>query len=82
MSFNQLIKKRYSVRAYKSDPVAEELIGKILEAAQLAPTAANRQPLQIFVIKTEGREEKLKRVYGNPWFTQAPFVIAVCGFTK
>ena len=29
------------------------------------------------MIRTEGREEELRRVYGSRWFTQAPLVIAV-----
>jgi nitroreductase len=78
MDFGELIAKRYSVRAYKPDPVPEELLGKVLEAARLAPTAANRQPFQVYVVSTAGREEELRRVYHRPWFVQAPLVICVC----
>ena len=42
MDFFELIEKRYSVRAYQSRPVEAEKLNKILEAANLAPTAANR----------------------------------------
>ena len=56
MEFSELIRTRYSVRAYKPDPVGEEELQKVLEAARLAPTAANRQPFQLIVIHTEGRE--------------------------
>ena len=45
MSFREMIKKRYSVRSYKPDPVEKEKLEMILEAARLAPTAANRQPI-------------------------------------
>jgi nitroreductase len=41
MEFFDLITKRYSVRAYQSKPVEQEKLDKILEAANLAPTAAN-----------------------------------------
>ena len=44
MEFNDLIKKRYSVRAYKPDPIEDEKLNFVLEAARLAPSAANRQP--------------------------------------
>ena len=43
MNFFELIEKRYSVRSYRPDPVEEEKLGMILEAARLAPTAANRR---------------------------------------
>ena len=74
MEFAELIEKRYSVRAYKSDLVDDDKLQQVLEAARLAPTAANRQPFQLIVIHTEGREAELKRVYGRDWFVQAPVV--------
>ncbi|MCX7681112.1 MAG: nitroreductase family protein [Anaerolineae bacterium] len=79
MEFSDLIRNRYSVRAYKPDPVEDEKLQYVLEAARLAPTAANRQPFQLIVIHTAGREEELGRVYGAPWFVQAPLVICICG---
>jgi len=79
MRFAELIEKRYSVRAYKPDPVEEEKLQQVLEAARLAPTAANRQPFQIIVIRTAGREAELGRIYGKDWFVQAPLVICACG---
>ncbi len=78
MDYSELVKARYSVRAYKSDPVEDDKLHRILEAARLAPTAANRQPVQIIVAKTEGRQDELRRVYRSDWFVQAPLVICVC----
>lgn len=79
MDFSELIKARSSVRAYKADPVEDEKLQQVLEAARLAPTAANRQSFQIIVVKTAGREEELGRVYGRDWFVQAPLVVCACG---
>jgi nitroreductase len=78
MDFLELIKKRYSVRAYKSDPVEDEKLEQVLDAARLAPTASNRQPFQFIVIHTAGRESELKRIYRAAWFSQAPLVICAC----
>jgi nitroreductase len=78
MDFRELIKRRYSVRAYKPDPVEDEKLREVLQAACVAPTAANRQPLQFVVIHTAGREAELKRVYRSHWFTNAPIVICAC----
>ena len=78
MEFSDLINERYSVRSYKSDPVEEAVLQQVLEAARLAPTAANRQPFDVVVIHTTGREEQLKRIYGRDWFVQAPLLICVC----
>jgi len=79
MEFAELIRKRYSVRAYRSVPVEEEKLQFVLEAARLAPTAANRQAFQIIVIHTAGREAELKRIYKAEFFTQAPIVLAAVG---
>lgn len=78
MQFSELISARYSVRAYRPDPVEEEKLVAVLQAARLAPTAANRQPFQLVVMHTAGREAEIGQVYGRPWFVQAPLVIAVC----
>ena len=79
MEFLELIEKRYSVRAYKPDPVEEEKLQQVLQAARLAPTAANRQPFQLIVVHTAGREAELRRIYNRDWFVQAPLVICACG---
>lgn len=81
MEFSELITRRYSVRAYKPDPVEEDKLQEVLEAARLAPTANNQQPFQLIVIHTAGREEDLKRIYAPGWFVQAPFVVCACGLS-
>ncbi len=77
MEFNELIKHRYSVRAYRPDPVPPDKLQRILEAARLAPTAANRQPFRLLVINTRRHEEELRRLYHREWFTQAPLIIGI-----
>jgi nitroreductase len=81
MEFEQLIRARYSVRAYRDDPIPEHVLAKVLEAGRLAPTAANRQAFAILVIHTADRQEELKRIYGRDWFVQAPLVLGVCNLT-
>lgn len=78
MEFEDLIKERYSVRSYQPRPVEDEKLEKVLDAARLAPTAANKQPFQLIVVKTKGLEDELKRVYHADWFSQAPLVICAC----
>lgn len=79
MDFLELASSRYSVRAYKSQAVEEEKLLQVLEAARLAPTAVNYQPIQIIIIHTSGREEELRRIYNKDWFVSAPIVICGCG---
>ena len=79
MGFLELVRKRYSVRAYKSDPVEDDKLQKVLEAARLAPTACNLQPFQFIVIHTKGKEAELRHIYSASWFVQAPIIICACG---
>lgn len=78
MLFAELIKNRYSVRSYKPDIVEDHKLAQVLEAARLAPTAANRQPFQLILISTAGRKEELNRIYSRDFFTEAPLVICAC----
>ncbi len=82
MEFLELVKQRYSVRAYKSTPIEDEKLQGVLEAARLAPTASNRQPFQLIVIHTKGRDEELRRIYSSPWFVEAPIVVCICGISS
>ncbi len=82
MEYTDLISARYSVRAYRPDPVEDEKLQEILDAARLAPTAANRQPFKIIVMHTAGREAEIGRIYHRPWFVQAPLVIGVCAISS
>jgi nitroreductase len=82
MKFSKLVAARYSVRAYRSDPVEDEKLQAVLEAARLAPTAANRQPIQLVVMHTAGRDDELGKIYQRPWFVQAPLLIAVCAISS
>jgi nitroreductase len=78
MDLFEVIERRYSVRAYEPKPVEEDKLQRILEAARLAPTAANRQPVRIIVVPTQGRQEALLRIYGREWFVEAPWVLCIC----
>lgn len=82
MEYFELIAARYSVRAYRPDLVEDEKLQAVLNAARLAPTAANRQPIQLIAMHTAGREEEIGKIYRRPWFVQAPIVIAVCAISS
>jgi nitroreductase len=80
MTFLELARTRCSIRGYKPDPVEPEKLAQVLEAAQMAPTAGNRQRFRLVVIHTEGREEELRRIYDRDWFVQPPLVICACRY--
>jgi nitroreductase len=52
-----VITSRRSIRRYKPDPIPDEMIDKILEAARWAPTGENHQPWRLIVV----RDQKMKK---------------------
>lgn len=75
MSFLELAKERYAVRAFKDTPVEEDKIGLILEAAKLAPTACNNQPQKIYVVKSKEKLAALAQI--TPCTFSAPLVFVI-----
>ena len=78
MDYQKLIRTRRSIRGYRPDPVPEDVLQRILDAARVAPTAANRQPFQLIVITDPSTRARLKEVYDRDWFWTAPVIIAGC----
>jgi nitroreductase len=78
MDFYDVIKQRRSVRAYRNTPVEQEKLARVLEAARLAPTAANRQPIQLYVIRKKELRRRLMEAYSQQWFADAPIIICAC----
>lgn len=66
--FLTLTHERYSCRSFTDQSVEEDKIQKILEAGLDAPTAVNKQPVKIWVIRSE---EALQKAYSC---TKFPFV--------
>lgn len=57
--FLELVKRRRSIRRFKPDPLPDELVEKIIEAARWAPSGANSQPWEFLVIKKPETREKI-----------------------
>lgn len=75
MDFLEIAKKRYSVRNYSGRKVEAEKLDKILQAAHVAPTAANLQPVHLIAVQEKEGLEKIGKsanIYG------APLAVIVC----
>ena len=53
MELSEAIKGRRSVRRFRPDPVQRDVIERILELAQWAPSAMNRQDWRFIVVEGE-----------------------------
>lgn len=63
--FLDLVRKRRSIRAFKPDPVPDEYIQKILEAARWAMSGANGQPWEFIVVTDKALREKIVEICGQ-----------------
>ena len=75
MNFIEIAKKRYSVRNYSSKKVEKEKLDKILQAAHVAPTAANLQPVHLIAVESK---EGLEKISKGANIYNAPLAIIVC----
>ena len=62
MEFLELAKARYSVRKFTEQAIEKEKLDRILEAGNVAPTAANYQPQKIYVLQSEDALAKINVV--------------------
>ncbi|KAA6231809.1 nitroreductase [Chlorobium phaeovibrioides] len=79
MSFLQLAAERCSTRSFRTDPIPDEVIGRILEAGRLAPSAKNLQPWHFTLVQTPAMLEKVHACYSRNWFHTAPAILIVSG---
>jgi len=50
MDFMEIVKSRRTIRFFRQDPVAEEVLVELVEAARVAPSASNGQPLEYVIV--------------------------------
>ncbi len=83
MDVFQAIQARRSIRRFRPDPVAPELITRCLEAARLAPSGSNAQPWKLIVVRDAERRAGLMRAaHGQAMIGAAPVVIVLAGDHK
>ena len=56
-----------AVRRLRPDPIPEDVLGRVLEAATWAPTGGNAQPWRIIVVTDPTKKASLQQLYVGPW---------------
>lgn len=74
-AFLRLAAARYSCRSFAPGSISEAELSSLVEAARLAPTAVNKQPVHVWVFKTPEALAKLKDV--TRYTFDAPVVLLV-----
>ncbi len=63
----QIIKKRRSVRVYKSGRLTDTQLQTILEAARWAPSGANTQPWEFVVTRDRRKMQRAREIFYKEW---------------
>lgn len=80
MEATEAIHKWRCIRKYKTQPISDDALRKILEAGRRAPSWCNVQPWHFIVIEDAAIKEKLAKLAGGQrQVAMAPVVIGVCG---
>ncbi len=76
MEFKNIIQKRRSIRLFTDEPISDEKLLRVLEAARLAPSANNHQAWKFVVVKDAKKRKALAQAANNQTFVgQAPIII-------
>jgi len=79
MEFNEVILKRHSIRTFTDQPVEAEKLQKILETANLAPSAGNLQAYEIYVVTDAKKRDGLScAALAQEYIAAAPVALVFC----
>jgi len=87
MDFYEVIQSRKSVRDFLPEPIPEDILDKMTEAARLSPSFQNRQCWRFIFVSNEELKHKLALHSGfvskvNYFIKNAPLVVVACADTK
>lgn len=81
MSILKVIKERRSVRRYKADPIPDDILQRVLDAARFSPSGKNLQPWKFILVQDESLKQRLAEASVRQIFiAEAPIVVVACGF--
>lgn len=83
MEFYETLARRHSVRSFTDKPVEKDKLTRILEAANLSPSAGNLQARRIYVVKAdEAKEELMLAAFDQEAVMHAPLVLVFTALQK
>jgi nitroreductase len=67
MTVQEAIESTNTCRFYRPDPVTDEVLLRVLDAARYAPSGGNRQPVRFIVVRNPATRRQLKEWYLPIW---------------
>jgi 5,6-dimethylbenzimidazole synthase len=60
--FLQLVRSRRSIRRLKPDPIPDDAVNRIIEAARWAPSGFNTQPWEFIVVRKQSLKDRIVEI--------------------
>lgn len=87
----EVMRRRRNIRKFKPDPVPDEYLRTVIEAARLASSGANTQPWEFIVIRDPERKKRVAQIFFeaaekgvevDPRFPRSPGTLMVTKFIE
>ncbi|MFA5851051.1 MAG: nitroreductase family protein [Bacteroidales bacterium] len=79
MDIYETMMNRRSIRNFSDANISDDIVERLLGAANNAPSGGNIQPLSIILVKDKNKRNKLAEIVGNqPWVANAPLSMIFC----
>jgi nitroreductase len=79
VELNDALRTTGAVRAFRCDPVPDEALGRVLDAARFAPSGGNRQGWRVVVLRDAEARRRLRDLYLDGWYDY--LALAAAGLT-
>ncbi len=63
----ELMSTQRAIRRLKPDPIPDEVLGRIMQAAAWAPSGGNQQPWRMVMVRDPTRKARLGELYRKRW---------------
>jgi nitroreductase len=67
MDLYEAMRTTRAVRRLRPDPVPDDVLRKVIEAATWAPSGGNRQPWRMIAVRDPASKRRLRELYQGPW---------------
>ncbi|MGH9043321.1 MAG: nitroreductase family protein [Acidimicrobiales bacterium] len=68
MELGQALRSTGAVRSFRSGPVSDEVVRRVLDTARFAPSGGNRQGWRVVVVKDPRARQSLQEIYLEAWY--------------
>jgi nitroreductase len=67
MDFREVIQTTGACRHYRPDPIPDDVLARVLDAARWAPTGGNRQGVRLLAVRDAVKKKALRDLYVPLW---------------